>query len=111
MAYGNSTEFYKKNPEKYALRKLQIKERQKEIRQQVQEYKKTVACVRCGFSHPAAIDFHHRDPKNKTIEISLIWRKGWSWAKIQTELDKCDALCRNCHAILHAEERELAGMV
>ena len=111
MTYGDSTAFYKRNPDKYIARKTQIQERKQRIRKEIQEYRKDKSCIRCGFADYRAIDFHHRDPAQKVISISEMAGKGWSWIKMQTELDKCDPLCRNCHAIFHAEARENALVV
>lgn len=107
MGNGNSTEFYRRNPEKYELRKRQIHERVKKIREQKKQHKSTLVCIRCGFSDYRVLDFHHRDPSEKEININDIAKKGWSWERIKQEIDKCDPACRNCHAILHAEEREM----
>lgn len=108
MSYGNSTEFYRNNPNKYEARKRQIHERRKQLSILVKEYKATKSCIRCGFSDPRAIDFHHRDADEKEADIARMYQKGWGWERMQRELDKCDPLCRNCHAIIHAEERETA---
>lgn len=63
------------------------------------------ACVRCGYSRcQAALDFHHRDPLQKDYTIG-----SQSWEdleKIKPELDKCDLLCRNCHAEVHFNDIE-----
>lgn len=57
-------------------------------------------CKQCGgVFHPSVYDFHHRNPKEKEIGISVI--KGRKWENIQTELDKCDLLCSNCHREIH----------
>ncbi len=58
-------------------------------------------CVKCGWKgHPAAFDFHHRDPSTKDME----WHKMRlrNWASVLVELDKCDLLCAICHRITHA---------
>lgn len=57
------------------------------------------ACKICGYDKClAAIDFHHRDPRQKDFAISL----KMSWPAIEKELDKCVALCANCHREVHA---------
>ena len=67
---------------------------------------KTVAykggcCIKCGYCKcQAALDFHHVDPKQKDPN----WRKmikNWSFEKVKKELDKCELVCRNCHAEIH----------
>ena len=44
-------------------------------------------------------DFDHRDPKTKIISISQLVEKSWDFFNehIDTETQKCDLLCRNCH--------------
>ena|SRR5579872_7566556 len=68
------------------------------------EYKGTLKCVRCGESHPACIDFHHRDPTTKNSVLSEVTRLGWSKRRILAEIEKCDVLCANCHRKLHWDE-------
>lgn len=63
-------------------------------------------CSNCGFDHPGALDFHHRDRLEKDLSISDMILRGTSLNKIKKEIDKCDVLCSNCHRILHWNERQ-----
>ena len=40
------------------------------IQEWFREYKRTLACEVCGENHPARLDFHHRDPREKKVSIS-----------------------------------------
>lgn len=53
--------------------------------------------VNCDFSDPRALEFDHRIPETKTIEISRVLSLGWSWEKTLQEIEKCDVRCANCH--------------
>jgi hypothetical protein len=62
-------------------------------------------CMRCGFDeHPAALQFHHRDPSAKlfSVSASVFMSKRYSQTEIEAEIEKCDLLCANCHFIHHA---------
>ena len=85
------------------------KNRKTKIRQQIAEYKEGKACIQCGFSDVRAFVFHHRNPEAKTTEISIAYMKGWSWKRTLEEIEKCDLLCANCHAIKHALVNPLAS--
>jgi len=64
------------------------------------DIKAELKCERCGFSHPAALDFHHKDPSKKSFGISA--NKHVGKEKILEEIKKCEVLCSNCHRIEHA---------
>ena len=65
-------------------------------------YKKTLQCLQCGFNdHPAALDFHHRDPATKMYSVGQMWVTAKSIEAMKEEIAKCDVLCANCHRILH----------
>lgn len=72
-------------------------------RNQFLRLKSTLACKKCGESHPACIEFHHRDAAKKEFNISQAWRIGYSWERILAEIVKCDVLCANCHRKEHSE--------
>lgn len=62
-------------------------------------------CQRCPEDHPAALQFHHRDPSTKLFSVStktLAMAKKYPWDMIEAEVAKCDLLCANCHAKLHS---------
>lgn len=65
------------------------------------ELKCNSKCQQCPESHPACMEFHHRDPNEKDFDIAGMIRDGYSIAKIEAELKKCDVLCSNCHRKLH----------
>lgn len=70
------------------------------------EYKSKLCCEICGFSHPAALDFHHKKPSDKEDNVSHMLHKLVNIDTILSEIEKCAVLCANCHRILHDEESE-----
>jgi hypothetical protein len=91
---------------KKAYYRMKIHGRRRNILDWLEELKSGMSCLRCGFSHPAALQFHHRDPSSKEFEVTTAVRQGWARARILAEIAKCDCLCANCHFILHYEERK-----
>lgn len=60
------------------------------------------ACKNCGYNKcQAALDFHHRNPKEKDFSICKRYSACKLNDKIKKELDKCDLLCANCHREEH----------
>ena len=74
-------------------------------REKFKAWKLTQKCARCPENHPACLEFHHRDPKQKDMNISQMWRLGYSWERLTEEIAKCDVLCANCHRKLHFVEK------
>ena len=75
-------------------------------KQKWQEYKQTLSCTKCGFSHAAALDFHHIDPSLKEGNIHRYVANA-QFKKAYEEIKKCIVLCANCHRIHHYEEKLL----
>lgn len=65
------------------------------------EFKKTLKCARCPERYWACLQFHHKDPANKTSTINAALGRGWSIKRILEEIAKCEVLCANCHAKEH----------
>lgn len=65
------------------------------------EYKSSLVCSKCGESHSSCLDFHHRNPSEKEINVGDIWKKDWGARRILSEIEKCDVLCSNCHRKIH----------
>jgi hypothetical protein len=62
----------------------------------IREIKLQKGCVKCGYKeHYAALDFHHRNPKTKSFNISE--KKTVGKNILLKEIEKCDILCVNCH--------------
>jgi hypothetical protein len=67
-------------------------------------------CQRCGYSRcAAALDFHHRDRKEKSRTLShlLAANVPANFKKAVIEARKCDLLCSNCHRELTYPEHEI----
>ena len=99
-------EYYKRNKESEKSRITKTNKIRKDlIRKWLDDYKSTHKCLKCEETHIGCLEFHHRDPAQKDIEIAAAVRVGWSIDKIKEEIEKCDILCANCHRKLHWEER------
>lgn len=70
-------------------------------RRRMMQWKEGKACGECGESHPACLDFHHRDPQGKEFNICNAIAIGLSDKEIAAEVAKCDILCANCHRKRH----------
>ena len=55
----------------------------------------------CGENHPACLDFHHKDKKDKSFNVAIMASSGYSIEKIKEEIAKCIVLCSNCHRKEH----------
>jgi len=63
----------------------------------LQAYKTSRGCDLCGYNKcGAALDFHHRDPKEKEHRV---------WVPSSEEAEKCDLLCSNCHHEVHEQQK------
>lgn len=91
--------WYKANQE---IQKQRVSDRHKGLRKKLYEYFATHPCEHCGFTNPFALHFHHKS--EKFMNISQMVQRGHAWERIQTEIDKCQVLCANCHAIETASE-------
>ena len=93
-----SLEWYHKNKDYVTGYRIRVKK-------QLIEYKGG-KCQKCGYNKdvPSAYDFHHRDPSKK--EFGLGGYKVLNLKRLKKEADKCDLLCKNCHAELHDAEHK-----
>ena len=94
-----SRDYYEKNGDKVRKRASELK---REKRVEWSAFKSTIKCTVCGFSHPAAIDFHHVDRTNYR-SVNLLAQSG-KYKEAKEEIKKCIALCANCHRIHHHNE-------
>jgi hypothetical protein len=77
-----------------------------EARDYVDRIKLERGCTDCGYNkHPAALEFDHLPGFEKTATIAAMIVFG-DLKKIQSEIDKCEIVCANCHRIRSASRRE-----
>lgn len=97
-----SRKHYLENQEETIKR---TRENKAQLKAEWQAYKSSLKCVKCGFDHIAALDFHHEDPSTKEHNVNrLISNKQFT--KAYEEIKKCIVLCANCHRIHHYEEKK-----
>jgi hypothetical protein len=60
-------------------------------------------CSRCPMNISAALDIHHKDPRMKDANFRT--HRNWCRSRLIRELETCEILCRNCHAIEHHMQR------
>lgn len=89
----------------YAERREKINARRRELKKEWDAFKCTLKCTKCGFDHPAALDFHHEDPTEKEHNVNRLVSDG-RFKKAYEEIKKCIVLCANCHRVHHWEEKK-----
>lgn len=63
-------------------------------------------CVCCGFDkYYSSLDIHHINPNLKDDNFSNM--RHWSYSKIDSEIQNCILLCKNCHAAFHHGDLEI----
>ena len=81
--------------------KKRSKDRKKDLKKWFKKIKRELECERCGESHPACLDFHHKEDKEHSVN-ELVSEKIASRKRIKQEIDKCEVLCANCHRKHHS---------
>ena len=78
------------------------KARKRSVKHQLIIYKGG-KCQKCGYDKcEGALQFHHRDPNEKSFTLSSInVSKELNMSILYDEVDKCDLLCANCHSEIH----------
>lgn len=81
-------------------RSLAVTKRRQDLKLKALLYKGN-KCLICGYNKCiSALEFHHRDPKEKDFHLGQDGHSR-SWERIKKEIDKCDLLCANCHREEH----------
>lgn len=110
IEYLNSENF-KNSQFKYnrTTRRIRDKKYRELTSRKIRKIKIENGCKICGFNaHHTALQFHHRNPDSKKFRIGDC--RNYSWNKILIEIEKCDILCGNCHAILEFNKRVEQGI-
>lgn len=90
-------------------RKEYLREWQQKVRQELYTYKESKPCVDCGnfYSHYVMQFDHTGTDKKFTISSHSA---SYGGKRIFEEIEKCDLVCANCHAI-RTYNRRFSGRV
>lgn len=91
------------------LRSLRERRRADRHRDALRQIKIEKGCTDCGYrENHAALEFDHLDGNQKINNVSsMIYL---SWVRILSELEKCEVVCANCHAIRTQERKTNASV-
>jgi hypothetical protein len=94
-------EYYHNNPKRkknVIARANKVKHSLKEKGKGIIKIFKSRPCMDCKVAYPSYVmDLDHRDKTKKEFTISM-WTCGTlNLESLQTELNKCDVVCSNCH--------------
>ena len=87
-------------------------QRSRAIKRKLDFIKRLGGCCKiCGYNKNwSALDFHHRKPDDKVMQLSIEKLGHVSEDKLLVELLKCDLVCSNCHREIHHPEKLLVGV-
>lgn len=88
---------YIANKPDYVRRAIaQVRRRREENRREILLFLKTHPCVDCGRAEAVVLEFDHRDPDLKFMDVAtmMVSRR---WARVSAEMAKCVVRCVNCH--------------
>lgn len=62
----------------------------------------------CGGSFPSYVmQFDHRDPTTKVASLARLSSGNFKLETLKAEIEKCDAVCSNCHHIRTHKQQQL----
>ena len=87
-------------------------QRDRAIKRKLDFIKRLGGCCKiCGYNRNwSALDFHHRNPVEKVMQLSIERLGHVSEDKLLVELLKCDLVCSNCHREIHHPDKLLVGV-
>lgn len=77
----------------------------------IYQYLLSHPCMGCAEKDPMVLTFDHLNPSKKRRDVSTMRSMGYSLKTIQTEIDKCQVLCFNCHVKKHRRNTRLGAIV
>lgn len=96
-----SREYYRKHKGVINARLVKInRERRHERYAKIRDLKEGAPCTDCGQRYSYFVmDFDHRDPATKLLDVSLMVKRMFAWDKVLAEVAKCDLVCVCCHRL------------
>ncbi len=88
---------YASSPARRALVRQADKKNVERNRVLLRELKENSRCTDCGNDNPIVLEFDHL--RDKQYNVANMIDNGRSWASIQSEIEKCEVVCANCHRV------------
>lgn len=106
-----SRAYYERNKDRIKAQAAEANKRKRiQHRQNIHAYLLAHPCVDCGEADPIVLEFDHRDPVEKSFDISTAASTTWKWETIEAEIAKCDVRCCNCHRRRTHAQRQLGEL-
>ena len=90
---------YEKNKESYAAQAADGRARSRSALRDLMAAARDVPCADCGGRWPHYVMQFDHIGSDKEFTVSLAVRRALSVARVQAEIDKCEVVCANCHAL------------
>lgn len=103
FADANAANYAKDRDRERARRVDRVNARRAEVRALLIGYLREHPCVDCGESDVVVLEFDHLH--DKIADVTTFANGGRTWARVLTEIDKCEVRCANCHRRKTAERR------
>lgn len=98
--------YYVDNKDKINKNKRSYKKKRMVEYQDIMRELKQEPCLFCGKTyHFSAMDYHHKDPKEKYKDIAVLVKGMAAMKTIKAEIEKCVLVCSNCHRTHHYFEK------
>lgn len=115
------TEYWREYQQRPEVKARAAKRRQRpEVKEKLAEYNRAIhkaykeltnkikmekGCADCGFnSNPCALQFDHLPEHVKLCKVSSM--HGYAKEKVLKEIEKCEVVCGNCHALRTEKRRQ-----
>jgi hypothetical protein len=87
------------------LRRQQARRRHQQFVRWYQALKTDTPCADCGLTfHPAAMNWGHLPGTHKIADVGTLATQH-SYGAVLREIEKCELVCANCHAVRSYERR------
>lgn len=86
----------------YAANREAYIERAKAQKQKIREHlraAKSRPCMDCGVEYPYYVMQFDHVRREKVCDLSTAMQRGMAIERVQAEIEKCEVVCANCHAI------------
>jgi hypothetical protein len=93
-------EYWKEFPERRKTIKENLKKHKQLVAEKIVEHFIKNPRVECGETNILKLEFDHLNDKEFNISEGITM--GFAWKRMEKEINKCQVLCANCHAVKSA---------